>query len=375
MHLCRTFICFFCLLVFLPGISSAKDKDTDAGIWDTIRLRGRAIFRYELREREKFDGFSDEFELDRARFDLRFKPTDDLRLMLELELTSGVELKDAYARYDLHRAFRVQLGHFKKPFSALRMSSRWDLLVPRRGLIDDHVIGGSDFGGFGGRDAGLQVFGRLGKRKKVRFSYALGLFDGWELSEAFFRDPGDPNEDNTSHRDYVGRLQVDLLKMLTVGVSYNHKVARVAYAPGVEQVRSFNAISADVAFVLAGLTLQVEGLWGTNPNAAAGHAMMGGHAILAYRIPILDHFVLTPAFMGEVLDPDDEVEGKHAVRLVGALNFDIGKYTRVVLSAEGGMGELVWIQPEYTNWDQPDAVESAPRKVDTRVMLQLQLRL
>ena len=219
------------------------------------------------------------------------------------------------------------------------------------------------------------VFGRFGKRKNVRVRYYLGMFDGWKLTDAFFRDPDDPNEDNTSHRDYVARLQVGIFDRVFVGVSYNHKRARMALAPGAELDRTFNAVSGDISVSLAGFGLQLEGIYASNPNAAAGHKLLGGHGTISYRLKISESIFLTPAFMAEFLDPDDQIDEKHALRLAGALNLDIGKHTRVILAVEGGSGEMMWVEPEFLTWDDPLPVESAPRKVDTRIYLQLNVRM
>ena len=363
-------------LLLLPAVPAmAQDADKGTPAKNELRLRGRGIFRYQVRDEAKYDGWTDEVRLNRARFDARWQPTKRLRLMLELELTQGVEIRDVFVRYNFDRALRLKTGYFKKPFSLLRMTSRWDLLIPRRGLIDRHTVGSSLFGGFGARDAGVMLYGRFGKRRGVRVRYYAGVFDGWRLTDAFFRDPDNPNEDNTSHRDYLARLQVGLFDKVFIGVSYNHKRARMALAPGAEMDRTFNAVSGDVLVSVAGFGLLAEGIYASNPNAAPDHYLLGGHGTISYRIEISDTLALTPAFMAEFLDPDDQVDGKSALRLAGALNLDIGKYTRVILAAEGGSGEMAWIQPEFLTWEEPLPVESAPRTVETRFYLQLNVRL
>lgn len=368
--------CVLGLLFLLNYPASAQEVEKISEVKkDELRLRGRGIMRYQVRDWDRFDGWHDEVDLARARFDARWQPTKGLRLMLEIELTQGVEIRDAFVRYKFNRYLRAKAGHFKKPLSLLRMTSRWDLLIPRRGLIDRHTIGRSLFGGFGGRDAGLMLFGRAGRRKGVRVRYWVGVFDGWRLTDAFFRDPDDPNDENTSHRDYVARLQVGLFDKVFLGVSYNHKRANMALAPGVEMDRTFNAVSGDLLVSMAGFRLHAEGIYASNPNAAPDHYLMGGHGTISYRIKISDTLALTPALMAEYMDPDDQVDENHALRIAGALNLDIGKYTRVILAAEGGDGEMVWIQPEFLTWDDPLAVESAPRTVETRIYLQLNVRL
>jgi hypothetical protein len=168
---------------------------------------------------------------------------------------------------------------------------------------------------------------------------------------------------------------VGLFDKVFLGVSYNHKRANMALAPGVEMDRTFNAISGDLVVSMAGFRLHAEGIYASNPNAAQDHYLMGGHGTISYRIKISDKLALTPACMVEFFDPDDQVDEKHALRLAGALNLDIGKHTRIILAAEGGDGEMVWIQPEYLTWDDPIAVESAPRTVETRITLQLNVKL
>lgn len=341
---------------------------------DGLRLRGRMIGRYQIRDEDrKYGRWTDTLSVHRARFDGRWEPTESLRLGLEFDLADGFEMEDVYVRYEFHRAFRLQLGHFKKPFSRKRLTRRWDLVIPRRGLLDRHVTGRSLFGGFGGRDMGAMVSGRAGK--KVKFRWFLGVFDGEALQRAFHVDPDEPDEPNVSHRDYVARLQLRVIKGLVLAVHYGHKQAGLLLAPGEEMERTFNLFGGDVRFRLAGLELMVEGVYGDNPNAAAGHKIMGGHATVSYEIRLTDEISLIPAFMAEYMDPDDEAEGGDALRLAGALNLDVGKHTRVVLAVEGGSGKYSWEVAEYITPEQAVAVGMTPREVPTRVILQLNVSI
>jgi hypothetical protein len=377
MVIARSTLAFLLGLFFLsafPASAQEAAPETKAKK-EELRLRGRGIFLYEIRHLEKHKDWADEFQLARARFDARWQPIKRLRLSLEVDLTQGVEMKDVFARYMLHRAVRLKIGYFKKPFSPLRMSSRWDLLIPRRGLIDWHAVRGSSFGGFGARDCGVMVFGRFGKRKKVRIRYYLGMFDGWRLTDAILRDPDDPNESNFAHRDYIARIQAGLFDHVLIGVSYNHKSGRIAWAPGVESDRTFDAIGGDISLALGGFGLQLEGIYASNPNARSGHNLLGGHGTISFRLKISDSLFLTPAFMAEYLDPDDQLGENHAVRLAGALNLDIGKYTRVILGGEGGWGDMNWEEVEFKDWDERSVPYNPPRKVDTRIYLQLNVRL
>ncbi len=346
-----------------------------AAAWelDGLRLRGRLIGAYELRDEEgKVGRWTDTFCLRNARLDGRWDMIDDLRLVLEVELADGVAIKDAYARYRLHKAFRLQLGSFKKPFSRLRLDSPWELAVPRRGLLDGEVIGGGPYGGFGGRDVGLMASGSVGK--EVQFKYFAGVFDGRSLVPGFYRDLDEPDAPNASHRDYVVRLQLRPVKGLVLAADYCHKRAGLLLAPGEERDQWFNLVGFDLSWRLAGFRLALEGAWGDNPRAVKGRRLLGGHATASYRWRLTDLLALTPAFTGEIVDPDDGVGGGRAVRLAGALTLDIGRHLALVVAAEGGLGELEYDEPEYFTPDQLEP-KRVTRAVPTRVLLHVRVRL
>jgi phosphate-selective porin O/P len=348
-----------------------------AAAWETdgLRLRGRMMVRYQVDKDRLSDKWTDTLELQRARFDGRWLVNDDLKLMLEFEFANGFEIRDVYAEYEVVQALKITAGHFKKPFSRLRMTSRWDLVVPRRGLLDGQVIGQSDmFGGFGARDVGLMLSGRVGE--SVKFRYFLGVFDGFSLVDTFYKDLDDPTEPNASHRDYVARLQLRIVKGLVFAFHYNHKRASVIQASGGPKLDyTYNMFGADIRWKFHGFTLQIEGAYGDNPNAMKGHKLVGGHAIASYAIKIGETLVLTPALMGELLDPDDAVDGQMAVRLAGALNLDIGQHIRIILSAEGGFDEYQWEVPEYITEEDLRADLEKPREVPTRIFLQINVAI
>lgn len=142
--------------------SSANAED----ISETLRIRGRLHSGWELSGKENPGTWSDSFYLHRARIDGRWKPNDWSKLNLEFEFSNNnFRIRDAYAEFspfkqsDLDLDFTV--GHFKKPFSRLRMMSPWDLDIPERGLMNAFVANGTRFGGFGARDIGLMVSGNV----------------------------------------------------------------------------------------------------------------------------------------------------------------------------------------------------------------------
>lgn len=353
-----------CLLLAWTTACRAKDE---------LRLRGRLMVRYQIEDEERTSGrWTDTFTLHRIRLDGRWK-LDELRLNLELEAADGLELADAYVRYDFFKQLRLSAGHFKKPLSRLHLTSRWDLVIPRRGMLDNLAVGQGMFGGYGGRDVGLMLWGRWGK--KPRLEYYAGIFDGGSFLSWAFQDPQDPpGATNASHRDYVGRLAARFFRGLELGVSYGHKQAGIIYAPGEESRRYFNLVEGDLLWTVGDFSLQVEGAWGDNPNAMAGHKLAGGHALVWYRQKLNDDLALLPALMVEYLDPDDALSGGDAWRLAGALNLDVGKHTRLVLAAEGGWGEYRFETPEYVTEKDLRAAQKY-RDVPLRVLMQLNVTL
>ena len=162
--------------------------------------------------------------------------------------------------------------------------------------------------------------GTVWKGLKVR--YFLGVFQG----------PGFVDGSPERHQDYVARLQARFFKGFVLGVNASHKLFEQEVT-GI--TRTVNLFGADVRWRFRGLTVQLEGAFGDNPEALVGHELLGGHAILGYRIRLDDDLRLTPAVMAEVVDPDLEVSWGLAVRLAGAVSLDYREVLRVIVYAEG----------------------------------------
>lgn len=304
-----------------------------------LRLRGRAQVRFVVEDSAQTGDWTNYFLLRRARVDGRWKPTDWIRLMLELDFSDGARPKDVYARIDLHPLLRITAGQFKKPFSRLKLDSPFNLVIPERGLLNRFAVADTFYGGYGGRDIGLMLSGTWDG--PVRLRYYLGAFNN-------------PLDDDIYHRDYVARLQVRVIKGLIIAVNASHKLYDKEFDDVTGDLldipRTRNMFGADIRWTMGDFRLDVEGAFGDNArtndrlpdrssisiiNNAYGSTMCGAHAIVSFRLKIGESLVLTPAFMAEVFDPGD-VEGTDPViRLAGAVNADIGDNVRVILSAEG----------------------------------------
>jgi hypothetical protein len=299
-----------------------------------LRLRGQLMSRFETAQQSDDDWASD-FVLRRARVEARWEVEDLVRLVVELEASDGeAELRDAYGRLSFAPWLRLSAGHLKKPFSRLRLEALADLPIPERGLLDRHVVRRTRHGGYGARDIGAMISGRIKPLARL-------------------------------HHDIVARLQFRPFKGARLAANSSHK----RYDLG-EDHRWAHLFGGDLRYRLGGLTVQAEGAYGDNVDAGPDHRLWAVHLLAAYRHRFASlHLLgqplgLTPAVMFEVFDPDDDVADGRAYRMLGGVNLDVGEIARLRLFAEGTSGEPLAVDPE-----QEGAVE--PLTTWTRVMVQL----
>jgi hypothetical protein len=314
------------VFVFLPP-SLAAAWETDG-----LRLRGRLQARWALEDQLGDKPWADHLLLRRARVDARWQPNDMFRLVAELDLADRPKVKDMYARVELHPLARVTAGRFKKPVSRLKMQSPFDLVVPERGLLDRYAVANSYYGGYGGRDNGVMLSGVW--KGPVKLRYYVGAFSNLLDDERY-------------HRDYVGRIQVRILKGLVLGVSANHKQYDETDEIG-DPVASgtLQFFAADLRVALGGFRLQLEGAYGDNAGSDEGTAdvvntglatarLYGAHATASYRVELGESVALVPAVMVEVFDPNDQAEKDRVLRLAAAVNAEIGDHLCITLAGEG----------------------------------------
>jgi hypothetical protein len=356
--------------------------------WETegLRVRGRIQTRWELLDQasryQDRTGWTSFLNLERIRLDLRWDPSQLLRLVFEADFADGFDaageddvgyvikdmLKDVYLRLRVSRKFMLQAGHFKKPFSRLRLLSPWKLPFPERGMLDRLVINrtrlgevaGEDdqAGGFGGRDLGVMVSGRF--RKMAALSYALG---------AFF-PPGYLDARLKAHRDIVGRLAVEPFEGLSLAVD----AAVKNFVQGDDSLWTY-LVGADAELRLAGLILMLEAAYGDNPvllkDASAyrlgGGKTLGVFATVSYEFDLGGDLRLTPAVQLEFLDPSDLVAG-NGYRLAGAVYFRFAPGVRA-----GLFGETVFGDPRTVTYGLDSTTPSASSLLyPTRFGLQLE---
>ncbi|HOX44258.1 MAG TPA: hypothetical protein PK668_11705 [Myxococcota bacterium] len=305
--------------------------------WNDLRLRGRLQGRYEAFDRRVeeelgrayvLEGWGHHLDLRRARLDARWTPFAWLRLELETELAGGdLELRDVFAELTPHEAARLTVGNFKKPFSRLGMDAAFELPVPERGLLHEYAVGGSAYGGFGGRDLGVMLSGKVALPAKLKLRYYLGVWNS----------AGELLDDGPPQHDYVARLQLKVWKGLVIGLGACHKVFELGELDGLQ--RTTNAFGGDIRFRRGDLWLQLEVSYGDRVDSGPGHRFLGGHLLGSYRVELGGDWALEPAAMLEVVDLDDQVEDDPRVRLSGQLNLHFTRHVRLGLYADGAFSQ------------------------------------
>lgn len=285
-------------------------------VTEDLRIRGKLQTRWQLNGSDS-NGWSENLSVRRARIDGKWTPYDWVKLMLELEFTDGVEAKDLYAEFDVMKDLSITVGSFKKPFSRVRLMSPWELLIPERGLFDAQVTQRTRYGGFGARDVGLMLSGEtLGPKlldDPLKLKYDLGGFSS------------PPSADNP-YRDLVGRAQLRVFKGLVVAFNSSYKIYQE------NSLQTAIIMGGDLKWEWDPFKLQVEGAWGDNVNT--GGQLWGSHATLSYEIPLPQKLLLTPALMLEAFNEDASQATTLDWRLAAALNLDLNKQVRFVLSLD-----------------------------------------
>lgn len=156
----------------------------------------------------------------RLAMEIRISELLDAKIQPEFGSIDQVELKDAWGRLSFHPAFRIKMGHFKRPFDGFQMTSSTQILTIERDLdlpgvpatvaasLDEFTtrFRVSD------RDVGAMVHGTA---PGTGFEYWLGVFNG--------RGPSDDSDVNSA-KQVVGRARYSI----TVGPSLPLAVAVAA---------------------------------------------------------------------------------------------------------------------------------------------------
>lgn len=324
--------------------ASLSTKLGDAEVGGRVLARAELLRHYETafdtagvpREHEvtSFD-----VSVPSARLEARYRsPTGLIAAQVELELTDGPELRDAWIRARTNHVL-VQAGQFKVPFSAIEMESRLVLPTASRGLVHDILVDRLEVAG---RRPGVTLTGRESKKKRG-WSVTAGTFQGSVLvaQDGTDRDTELFSEESLGTQSFVARAEY-AFRDLTLGAGWEQRVGTPAVG---ESERYFTAgldVVLDTSYRGRGLRLWVEGLLGDSwlehsrkptddQNAVfatarlIGAVRFGGAAKLA---PYLEPYGAVSVF-----DPDTAVAFDFAAEEAIGVNVGLWRLARVGLEA------------------------------------------
>jgi hypothetical protein len=297
--------------------SVAPDADVSKRGTPTIELEARVISGFELqRERPRGDQTSpgeNEFGFDVRQARLQLKSElDRFRLELSLELSDALSsdvaggydsppfLRDASLEYRYSKAVRLQVGRYKRPFSRIELESAAHLPVIRRGLLNGLLVQDNQWGD---RAVGAMVSGRL-ELAKLR----------WYLS---LTNPSWSTSLQSQGVDVIGRVQLSLVKGLSVGVDGGYKVLRLSSEA---QWTNDFAVGGDVAWKLGDAQLLLEGHYGDLPFETATPQGFGVLAMADYVLRLSESWALQPVLFAELADADSELSQTESARLAFGVN-------------------------------------------------------
>lgn len=279
----------------------------------------------------------------------------DAKIQPEFGSIDQVELKDAWGRLSFHPAFRVKLGHYKRPFDGFQLTSSTQILTIERDLDLPGVPGtvAASLDEFttrfrvSDRDIGVQAHGTA---PGTGFEYWLGVFNG--------RGPAD-DADVNSAKQVVGRAQYSLevgpslpLAVAVAGASTDLPFTGAGDQPGVPAsgARYGNwELWAELGDFTPGPHVQVGVVLGDNPleDEAGGTpdpagtedvefaAMRAWQVVGAYRMALPDTELLAsvePALRVTRAEPNADVEDDETWGFTPGVNLYFHGRNRLMLN-------------------------------------------
>ncbi len=154
------------------------------------------------------------FDIRRTRLDIKGNITPEFDYRFQSEFAGGAQIRDAYLRYKPSSYINVQVGQFKIPFTLENVDyGPASLELADNAIVISKLSDYSDLSGISsnGRDIGISLYGSFLKREGFNLiDYRIGLFNGNGIN----------TKDNNKTKDFVGRIDINPLKELTLSGSY-----------------------------------------------------------------------------------------------------------------------------------------------------------
>lgn len=188
----------------IGGLALAGAKlEGDDGKWISIGIGARTSFTAVENGSPSGNDWSNDFNLDSARIYINGQITKNISFELNTEafwsssnapFDEEFGILDAIAKFEISPAINIWAGRMLVPADREEMSGPyyaniWNAFKTPFGPADWGEDHGKGNAGLYGRDEGVTVWGRLGDEE--RFTYAVGIFEGYESSGAGDADPDD----------------------------------------------------------------------------------------------------------------------------------------------------------------------------------------
>lgn len=244
---------------------------------------------------------------------------------------AGRVLRDAWANVQIHPAFQIRAGNFKRPYSRLELRGFGSIPFIGRGLFNGLAV--EDLG-WGDRAIGMAVWGDIEPARpgldRLR----------WSLSVSNNALSGAPNG-----FDVHARLTYDPTAWLSFGANGAYKsiqdpladeaACRATWSRGPACRRSVYAAGGDLALDIEGVYASVEvNLAQDWLNAEGSPWMLGTLGYASYEIPIDERTRLQPVVFGEYVDANLSYAESEAIRVGTSFNILWTKHLRIIPQLE-----------------------------------------
>jgi hypothetical protein len=309
---------------------AAKKSETEER---EFKLKGRVFVRDTISN----NGWTNQFELASARAGVLYRDRAyGLRIEVEAELSGrNAEVRDAYLRLDPNKHLRVQVGRFKRPISAIALTSRWDLPVIERGYLNDLAV---DYG-FGAEPDELPLSGRfIGAATTLRDTALPGrpeLIVGVFRSAVHDQLAGSALDWSKQFpEDVFSRLEIEPLPGFKLATSLAW-VGQLETGGDQSTFRHGFVSSLDAVVEVGMFRGWFEAFTGTSTlhlSAVDGRALgrfQAARAIVSGRLPVTDTIYVEPYGMFQYLDASSELDDDRIIQGGGGINLGVGEGWRL----------------------------------------------
>jgi len=309
----------------------ASDDDRDSPVRRSAvpyEVQGRLYGMFQWQNIDK-DAAEHGFTLERARLEFTFFPVRWIEGTIEAALddideTGAVDdlLRDAFVVMKTRKWLGFRVGQFKKPFSLMELKSKGKLPIVTRGLSNDFLVREL---GYGGRDIGAQIEGRL--LKSIKLEYSLGVFNG--------NGANNIEDDTSGAKDAAGRLEAEPVKFLKIGLNGSIKNFDLSVPANDGKPATAWMTGGDLQFKLRDFRLQFEGLYGMN-HLSTGHPMAAStHALATWKFKLPRRGMsLQPVARFDMLWPVFSENKDRAWMATVGLNWQIAAHVRLMVDLE-----------------------------------------